>query len=123
MDQKETDSKLVHILTIHMRPFDRMGMAWSAKLIARPKYLELMLRAKEYGIKQMIAWQSLASFSKEKYIQTFSVEVPNPNKLLGIEMMGDRDLLRAFCDHEAELRPRGDCHLSRGRRMGDPCFQ
>lgn len=103
MDQREIDSKPVHILTIYVRPFDRLGMGWFAKMFARPKYLELMLRAKEYGIKQMIARHSLASFSKEKHIQTFGTEVPNPHKLLCVEMMGDHDLLRAFCEREAEL--------------------
>ncbi len=48
MDQKETDPILVHILTIEMRPYYRMGMSCFAKMIAR---------------------HSLASFSKEKYIR------------------------------------------------------
>lgn len=59
MAQREIDSKPVHILTIYMRPFDRLGMGWFAKMFSRPKYLELMLRAKEFGIKQMIARHSL----------------------------------------------------------------
>lgn len=103
MDQKEIDSNLVHILTIYMRPFDRMGTGWLTKMFSRPKYLELMLRAKEYGIKRMIARHSLASFSKEKHIQTFGTDIPNPNKLLCIEMMGDHDFLKAFCKQKAEL--------------------
>lgn len=100
---KESNSTLVHILTIYMRPSDRMGMGLFAKMMARPKYLELMLRAKEYGIKQMIARHSLASFSKDKHIQTFGSEVSNPNKLLCLEMMGDYSLLKSFCEQEAEL--------------------
>jgi len=72
-------------------------------MIASPTYLELMLLAKEYAIRQIIARHSLTSLSKEKYIQSFGSEVPNPNKLLWLEMMGDHVLLKAFYEQEAKL--------------------
>ncbi len=95
--------KPIYILTIYMRPGDRTGMGWIARMIARPKYLELMLRAKETGIRMMIARHSLASFSKDKHIQTYGAEVDNPNKLLCLEIMGAHDELKSFCEREAEL--------------------
>ena len=91
------------LLTVYLRPRDRMGMTWFARLIGRPMYLELLIRAKEAGITHAVARRTLASYSHENVIQTNGAEIPNPWQWLCVEMLGDRRQLETFCKCQADI--------------------
>lgn len=90
------------LLTVYLRPRDRIGLTWFARLVGRPMYLELLIRARESGITHAVARRTLASYSHENVIHTDGAEIPNPWHWLCVEMLGDREQLVTFCKIQAE---------------------
>lgn len=65
-------------LTVYLRPWDCAGRTWFARLWARPTYMELLVRAKAFGIEHAVVHRSLAGYSHKRRIQTDNDEIPNP---------------------------------------------